>query len=168
MRTSIFAAFASAGLVGGWQAASGVENGPMLTLDVAQKMVAGCQAKATEKGWHMNIAIVDVGANLMMFERMNGAPLGSVAVAQHKAETSANWPYATREWAEWTYGKDGKGGGVPGLAMIPGVVSFAGGLPIKTAGGVPIGAIGVSGDTPPPIDEECAQAGLDAAKDMLR
>jgi len=164
MRAPILAAFAAACIAGGWQAASAVEKGPLMTVEIAQKMVAGCQAKAMEKGWHVNIAIVDAGANLLMFERMNGAPLGSVAVAQHKAETSANWPYSTREWAEWTYGKDG----LPGLAMIPGVVFFAGGLPIKTADGTPIGAIGVSGDHPPPIDEECAQAGLDAAKEMLK
>jgi glc operon protein GlcG len=140
------------------------ETAPVLTLDIAQKMVTGCQATATEKGWHVNIAIVDAGANLVMFERMNGAPLGSVAVAQHKAETSAKWPYSTREWGEWSFGKDGN----PALALIPGVVAFARGLPIKTANGTPIGAIGVSGDHPPPIDEQCAQAGLDAAKDMLK
>jgi uncharacterized protein GlcG (DUF336 family) len=139
-----------------------------MDANLAQKMVAGCQAKAAEKGWHMNIAVVDAGANLVAFLRMDGAPLGSVAAAQHKAETSAKWAYATRDWAEWSFGKDNKGGDVPGLAFIPGVVTFAGGLPVKTVAGVHIGGIGVSGDTPPPIDEACAQAGLDSVKDLLK
>jgi Haem-degrading len=65
---------------------------------------------------------------------------------------------------EWSFGKDGN----PALALIPGVVAVAGGLPIKAADGTSIRAIGVSGDTPPPIDEQCAQAGLDAAKDMRK
>jgi glc operon protein GlcG len=91
MHRSILMALASGCIVGGWQAASAAETAPALTLEIAQKMVAGCQAKATEKGWRVNIAIVDSGANLVMFERVNGAPLGSVTVAQHKAETSAKW-----------------------------------------------------------------------------
>lgn len=164
MRTSILIAVASGCFIGGWQAAFAAEMAPVLSLDIAQKLVAGCQTKASEKGWHVNIAVVDAGANLVMFERMNGAPLGSVAVAQRKAETSAKWPVSTREWGEWSFGKDGNAA----FALIPGVVAFAGGLPIKTADGTPIGAIGVSGDGPPPTDEECAQAGLDAAKDMLK
>jgi uncharacterized protein GlcG (DUF336 family) len=168
MRNSILAATASCIALASWQAASAVEKAPTLTLDVAQKLVAGCQAKATEKGWKMNIAIVDAGANLVAFERMDGAFLGSVMISENKAETSAKFPFPTRMLAELAFGKDMKGGGmVPGIAMVPGVITFAGGLPIKTADGAHIGGIGVSGGTADQ-DEECAQAGLDGAKDVLK
>ena len=146
--------------------ASAVEMKPGLTLDVAKKMVAGCDAKAKQEGWKMNIAVVDDGANLIMFERMDGAYLGSVYISQHKAMTSANFPRPTRFFAELAFGKEGKPGMVPGIAEVPGMIAFAGGLPIM-ANNVHIGGIGVSGGTSDQ-DEQCAQAGLDAAKDDLK
>jgi len=113
----------------------------------------------------MNIAVVDDGANLIMFERMDGAYLGSVYISQHKAMTSANFPFATRFFQELAFGKEGRPGMVPGIADVPGIISFAGGLPIMTANKVQIGGIGVSTSDQ---DEQCAQAALDAAKEELK
>jgi hypothetical protein len=45
------------------------------------------------------------------------------------AQTSARFPFPTRGVQELAYGKDLKGGMVPGLALVPGIVAFAGGLP---------------------------------------
>ena len=56
---------------------------------------------------------------------------------------------------------------MPGIAQVPGIIAFAGGLPIMTADKVQIGGIGVSGGTADQ-DETCAQAGLDAAQDALK
>jgi|SRR5262245_23619401 uncharacterized protein GlcG (DUF336 family) len=146
--------------------AHALDKVPVLSLDVARKIAAGCEAKAKEMKWKMNTAVVDSGANLIVFERMNGAFLGSVDIALHKAETSAKFPFPTRMVEEIAYGKDKKGGGLPGLAHVPGIVAFAGGLPI-VVGGVHVGGVGVSGGTADE-DELCAKAGLDAAKDMLQ
>jgi uncharacterized protein GlcG (DUF336 family) len=55
---------------------------------------------------------------------------------------------------------------MPGLALVPGVLSIPGGLPIKV-GDVLVGAIGVGGSMPD-NDELCAQAGLDAIKELLK
>jgi glc operon protein GlcG len=148
-------------------AAMALDKKPVLTLDLAKKMVAGCEAKAQQEGWKMNIAVVNDGANLIMFEHMDGAFLGSIYISQHKAMTSANFPFPTRRFAELAFGKDGKPGMVPGIADVPGVIAFAGGLPIMTADNVQIGGIGASGGTSDQ-DEQCAQAGLDAAKDALK
>jgi glc operon protein GlcG len=142
------------------------ETKPALSLDMAKKMVAACEAKAKQEGWKMNIAVVDDGANLAAFERMDGAYLGSIQVAQHKAITSANFPFSTRQFSELAFGKEGKPGMVPGIANFPGIVTFAGGLPIMTVNKVQIGGIGVSGGTSDQ-DEECARAGLDAVKNEL-
>ena len=46
---------------------------------------------------------------------------------------------------------------MPGLALVPGVIAFAGGLPIMTADNVQIGAIGVSGASTGDQDEMCTQ-----------
>jgi hypothetical protein len=98
---------------------------------------------------------------------MDGAYLGSGDVALHKAQTSARFPFPTRGIEQLAYGKDLKGGTVPGLALVPGIIAFAGGLPIMTEDKVQIGAVGVSGGTADQ-DETCAQAGIEAAKDALR
>ena len=51
--------------------------------------------------------------------------------------------------------------------LVPGIIAFAGGLPIMTEDKVQIGAVGVSGGTADQ-DETCAQAGIEAAKDALK
>jgi glc operon protein GlcG len=140
---------------------------PELTLDLAKKMAAACEAKAKDQKWLMNIAVVDDGANLVFFEKMDGAYLGSAWVAQHKAMSSANFPFPTRFFGELAFGKEGKPGQLPGIANIPGLTAFPGGLPIMTASKVQIGAIGVSGATGDQ-DEQCAKAGLDAVQDDLK
>jgi glc operon protein GlcG len=146
--------------------AAALDTMPTLSLDLAKKMAAGCEAMAQEKNWKMNVSVVDSGANEIFFERMNGAYLGSGQVARLKAKTSANFPFPTRFVEELAYGKDHKGGTVPGIVEVPGIIAFAGGLPIM-GGGAHIGAIGVSGGTADQ-DEMCAQAGLDAVKEMLK
>ena len=148
-------------------AVTAMETKPNLTLDLAKKMAAACEAKAKQENWKMNIAVVNDGANLVYFEHMDGAFLGSIYISQHKAMTSANFPFPTRTFGELAFGKDGKPGMVPGIADVPGIITFAGGLPIMTGNKVQIGGIGVSGGTSDQ-DEECARAGLNAVADDLK
>ena len=136
-------------------------------LATAKKMADACEAKAAEEGWKMNVAVVDGGADLVLFRRMDGAFLGSVEIAQMKARTSAMFPFPTRGLGEIAFGKDGEPGRTPGLAFVPGLAAFPGGLPVKTADGAHLGAIGVSGGTGDE-DEACAQAALDAVADQLK
>ena len=132
----------------------------VLNLETAKKMAAACEAKAKAEGWKMNIAILDAGANMKYFLRQDDAFLGSVQIAKLKANTSSNFPFSTKQVGEITTN-------IPGIAFVPGIVTFEGGLPIKTAGGEHVGAIGVSGGTAEQ-DGICAQAGLDAVKDDLK
>lgn len=150
----------------GMRGAQALERVPVLSLEVAEKVAAAVKAKAVEKGWKMNVSVVDSGANTVLFERMDGAPLGSGQHAQMKAELSARFGQSTRWAGELAWGKDNKGGPLPGVADLPGFVTFPGGLPIKV-GEYTVGAVGVSGSLPE-NDEICAQAGLDAVKDLLR
>jgi glc operon protein GlcG len=136
-------------------------------LAMAKKMADGCEAKAGQEGWKMNIAVVDDGANLVLFRRMDGAFLGSGQIAKMKAQSSAKLPFPTRAIGEIAFGKDGKPGTTPGLALVPGIIAFPGGLPIKRADGTLLGAIGVSGGSADQ-DEMCSQAGLDTVADQLK
>jgi uncharacterized protein GlcG (DUF336 family) len=103
----------------------------------------------------MNIAIMDAGGNLIYFQRMDRAFLKSIEIAILKAETSAGFPFSTKVVEEIAATR------VPGIAHVPGVAAFEGGLPVMTASGEHIGSIGVSG-APASDDGICAQAGIDA------
>ena len=125
---------------------------------VAKRLIDACEAKADAEGWKMAIAVADDGAHLKQFTRMDGAFLVSVEIAQLKAQTCARVPNTSREWGEFS--KDELG-----LELVPGMVSFAGGLPIFIRG-QHVGGLGVSGGTADQ-DEACAQAGLDAIAELL-
>ena len=164
--------YCKAALIGGFAAlcatlrpASALEMRPILTLDVARKIVDGCLAKAQQQGWKMHIAVLDIGGNLKAFVRMDDAQLISEEVAMRKAYTAAALPRSTRETADLAYSNPDRRPG--GIAFLPRVAVIQGGLPIMTGGGAQIGGIGVSGSTAQ-NDEACAQAGLDAVKDDLK
>jgi uncharacterized protein GlcG (DUF336 family) len=101
-----------------------------------------CKEKAVEINTTMNIAVVDAGANLVAFVRMDGAWLGSVDISIKKAKTARFFDMNTRE-----VGKLFQPGG--SLYSIEhsngGLITFPGGIPIKDESGQIIGAIGVSG-----------------------
>jgi glc operon protein GlcG len=141
--------------------ASAIEMRPVMTLDMAKKMIAACEAHAIQQGWKLNIAVMDAGANLISFERMDNAYLKSIDIAILKAKTSAGFPFSTKVLAELAATR------LPGIAHVPGVATFEGGLPVKTADGVHIGSIGVSGARGDE-DAMCAQVGIDAIADDLK
>ena len=59
-----------------------------ITLQQAHKAIQAAEKKAQELGVKMNIAIVDSGANLTSFSRMDGAWLGSIDIAIKKSKNS--------------------------------------------------------------------------------
>ena len=148
--------------------ARALEQKPIITLDMAKTMADACEAARATGGWRpLNIAIYDDGGNLKLFRRQENAFLGSIQISQMKGHSSAMFPFPTRLFGELAFGKDGEAAPIPGIAFVPGIASFAGGLPIMTAGGQQIGAIGVSGASADE-DEMCAKAGIDAIADMLK
>lgn len=115
-----------------------------ILLEQAQKAVQAAIEKSRDMGLKMNVAIVDAGANLVAFSRMDGAWLGSVDIAIKKAKTARFFDMNTGE-----IGKLSQPGG--SLFNIEhsngGLITFPGGIPIKNKEGEVIGAIGVSGST---------------------
>ncbi len=114
-----------------------------LSLDQANAALEAAIKKAEEIGTKMDIALVDVGANLKAFARMDGAWLGSIDISIKKASTA--------RWFDMNTGDIG-GLSQPGGALYniehsnDGLITFPGGVPIKD-GDTVIGAIGVSGST---------------------
>jgi uncharacterized protein GlcG (DUF336 family) len=116
--------------------------------------------KAIETKTKMDIAVVDAGGNLKAFARMDGAWLGSIDIAIKKAKTARYFDMPSGE-----IGKLSQPGGPLYQIEVSngGLISFPGGVPIKTADGTVIGAIGVSGSTVE-NDNTVASAGAAAVK----
>jgi uncharacterized protein GlcG (DUF336 family) len=111
-------------------------------MRAAHAMLAAAEEKATAISVPVNIAVLDAGAHLKAFVRMDGAVLGSIDVALKKARTAVLFG-ATSD-AVWEYCKPGAP--APGLELSNGgLAPFAGGIPLKNPHGETIGAIGVSG-----------------------
>ena len=129
-----------------------------ITLETAQKVVEAALARSQEMGVKMDIAVVDAGANLKAFARMDGAWLGSIDIAIKKARTARFFDMDTGG-----IGKLSQPGGP--LFNIEhsngGLISFPGGVPLKNGAGEIIGAIGVSGSTVE-NDHAVAEAGAAA------
>jgi uncharacterized protein GlcG (DUF336 family) len=104
--------------------------------------VAAAVAEARAIGVPMNVAVLDAGANLKAFLRMDGALLGSVDIALKKARTAALFGMNTEAVGEFCK----PGGTSPGLDTTNGgLVVFAGGVPLRAPDGELMGAVGVSG-----------------------
>lgn len=129
-----------------------------ITLERARTALEAALRRAEKIGVRMNIAIVDAGANLKAFHRMDGAWLGSIDVAIKKARTARFFNMPTGELGKLSqpgkdlYGIEHSNGGL---------ITFPGGVPLKDGSGAVVGAIGVSGGTVDQ-DHEVASAGADA------
>lgn len=117
-----------------------------LTLDYAHRIVAQGRAAATEAGLNAVFVILDSGAHLVTFARMDGAWLASNELAIAKARASVMFQAPSEALnAPLQMGKP-----VPHFDHIHagGLLLMGGGLPLFDSEGVLIGALGVSGGTP--------------------
>ena len=131
-----------------------------ITLEQALAVVSAAREKAKTQGTLMDIAVVDAGANLKAFVRMDGAFLGSIDISIKKAKTARFFNMPTGKLGELAQ---------PGKPLYNiefsngGLITFPGGLPLKDKDGNIIGAIGVSGSSVE-NDNEVALAGAAALK----
>lgn len=115
-----------------------------ITLEAAKTLLAAAERKAKELALSSDIAIVDEGANLIAFHRMDNARIAGIDIAQNKAWTSVAMKMPTSNLAK---------------AALPGGPSFGinttnhgrivilgGGIPLVKDGMI-VGGIGVSGGT---------------------
>ncbi|WP_020568232.1 GlcG/HbpS family heme-binding protein [Neolewinella persica] len=137
IKTLLLAVLLSVGSVHA-QNAYDITHGEALTAMMAAKK------HAEKSDVLVNIAVVDAGANLKAFIRMDGSFLGSIDVAIKKAKTSRYFDIDSGELGELTQ----PGGIIYNIEHSNGgLMTFPGGVPIKDENGTIIGAIGVSGGT---------------------
>jgi glc operon protein GlcG len=75
-----------------------VAYGAPISLERAEAAIDATVAEAKKHDWKVNVAVVDSGANLVAFARMDGAQLASIAIAEHKARAAATFRRETKAW----------------------------------------------------------------------
>lgn len=127
-----------------------------LTAFAARAVIGAAEARALEIGVPVAIVVVDAGAHLKAFSRMDHAVLGASDIATKKARTSVLLACPSED--VWEYCRPG--GPAPGLELTNGgLAPFAGGIPLTAGDGTLCGAVGVSGGTVAQ-DLEIAQAAV--------
>jgi uncharacterized protein GlcG (DUF336 family) len=118
-----------------------VPYGLAISLERAQAVIHAAVAEAKKRNWKMNIGIVDSGGNLVAFQRMDGAMLASIQIAEHKARAAVTFRRPTRVFEDGINLMH-----LNYLLAFDGVIASRGGIPLIDQG-VIIGAIGCSGGT---------------------
>src|SRR5579862_1512132 len=129
-----------------------VPYGPPISLDRAQAVIGAAVAEAQKRNWKMNLAVADSGGNLVAFQRMDGAMLASIKIAEHKARAAATFRRPTKVFEDGINLMH-----LNYLLAFDGVIASRGGIPLIEQGRI-IGGIGVSGGTDSQ-DEIVGQAG---------
>lgn len=129
-----------------------VAYGAPISLERADAVLAAAVAESKKHDWKLNCAVVDSGANLVSFKRMDGAQLASISIAEHKARTAVKFRRETKvfesgiQLSNFNY-----------IITLDDVIASRGGIPLVEGGKI-IGAIGCSGGTGSQ-DEVVAKAG---------
>jgi uncharacterized protein GlcG (DUF336 family) len=118
-----------------------VPYGPPISLERAQAAINAVVAEAKKRDWKMNIAVVDSGGNLVAFQRMDGAMLASIPIAEHKARAAATFRRETKVFESAIQLNN-----FNSLLTLDGIIASRGGIPLIEQGKI-IGAIGCSGGT---------------------
>ena len=73
-----------------------VPYGRPILLDEAEAVIDAAVAEAKKRNWKMNLAVADSGGNLVAFQRMDGAMLASIQIAEHKARAAVTFRRPTK------------------------------------------------------------------------
>ncbi len=133
-----------------------------ISLEQASNIVAGAMAKGSELGLKpLSVAVLDAGGHLISFARADGASNMRAQIAIGKAAGALALGVSSRIVGTMAVERPTF---VASLAsMAPqGMVPAAGGVIVVDEAGLPIGAVGVTGDTSD-NDELAALAGIEAA-----
>ncbi|MGV0715252.1 heme-binding protein [Mycolicibacterium sp. XJ662] len=135
-----------------------IDSQRCITLAGANRALTAAMEHAASINVPVCVAVVDRGANLVSFARMDGAPMLSARIAQDKGYSVVAFNgLPTRDW--WGLLKDDP-------ALLHGIVKtdrlmvFGGGVAIVDGDEV-VGAVGISGGTAEE-DHEIAAAGASA------
>ena len=133
-----------------------VPYGAPISLEHATVAINAAVAEARKHDWKLNVSVVDSGGNLVAFQRMDGAQLGSIQISEHKARAAVTFRRETKVWEHAI-----QTNGAQYVMTLDGMIGSRGGIPLVDGGGRIIGAIGCSGGTGSQ-DEVACKAGVAA------
>jgi uncharacterized protein GlcG (DUF336 family)/mannose-6-phosphate isomerase-like protein (cupin superfamily) len=143
--------------IAGTQADFSVDEVYALTYEGARIVAHTAGAVATARDVAPVISVVDASGELLYLWRPDKAQVASVQIATDKARTAAIFRRPSKDF------EDQASQGRPSALALAGGVALQGGMPILHKGQV-IGAIGVSGASSAPEDQELATIGAEAAE----
>jgi uncharacterized protein GlcG (DUF336 family) len=133
---------------------------PVMTLDVASKIVDAALAAGREHGFlPLVVTVLDAGGHLVAFKREDGAGILRYDIAFGKAWGALGMGFGSRELFNRTQANPTFMGALSAVAAGR-LVPVPSGVLIVEEGHV-IGAVGISGDNSD-NDEKCALAGVAA------
>ena len=118
-----------------------VPYGRPISLEKAQAVIQAAVTEAGKRNWKMNVAVADCGGNLVAFQRMDGAMLASIQIAEHKARAAVTFRRPTKVFEDGVQLMH-----LNYLLAFDGIIASRGGIPLIDHGKI-IGAIGCSGGT---------------------
>jgi len=123
------------------------------SLELALRLIEGVRAEAEARSLALAMCVVDAGGNAIAMQRMDGAALGAMRLAEGKAYTAVLWGTRTGDFTESTQ----PGGADWGWNTTDDrIVVYAGGIPL-VADGQLVGGLGASGGAADE-DEACVVA----------
>ena len=150
-------------ITAGLAQAQAVRTERNMSLDLANQVAAATVAACSANGYNVAAAVVDRAGSLRALQRADNAGPHTLSSAQAKAYTSASAKNTTTALMDGAQ----KNPAGANLVHMPGFLLLGGGVPIKVGNEV-IGAIGVGGAPGGHLDEQCAMAGIDKVKDLLK
>ena len=156
------AALGAAAVLVGSASGQSVRTEKNISLALATEIAIAAVADCVAKNYTVAATVVDRAGQIKAVQRADNAGPHTVDSARHKAYTASSLRAPTSAIMDGAQ----KNPGAQYLWQIDGIILLAGGLPIK-AGTDTIGGVGVGGAPGGHLDEQCAQAALDKAKDKL-
>jgi uncharacterized protein GlcG (DUF336 family) len=139
---------------------------PLTEKNVSMKMalaiIEGALEQCTKDGYKVSVVIVSNDGVVCASLRGDGTGPHTMEFARRKAYTARTRNQTSLEFMKLT---DNPASAY--LKQIPDVVAVGGGVPIRV-GGIPIGAVGVSGAPGGEKDEVCANAGIAKVAEQLK
>jgi len=130
-----------------------------LSAEECRRLIDAAQARASQVGIRVTVAVVDEGGLLLALSRMDGAPPLSAQIAEAKANGAALWHRDGGSLAQVAQDRPAFFAAVAKMTRLP-VIPGAGSILVRRKEAV-LGAVGVSGGKPEQ-DLDCAEAGLRA------
>lgn len=132
---------------------------PEVAIDMAEAAMIYCR----EQGYQIGVTVVDRFGLPQVFMRERFAGLHVYETSFRKAWTAVSFRTNTTDLNTVT----APGNSSQGIRQLSQALPLGGGLMVMDGAGSIVAGIGVSGAPTPEIDDDCAQAGIDAVADQI-